>query len=215
MAFIIIEGPDFCGKTTQIRLLQDIYSSNNNIMFTREPGSHLANSMKQCEELRQRILFEENTIEEEARLFAESRLIHTKDIIVLLENNKTIISDRYIISSLAYQGYAQKLGKNKILEINKNVIDLLKENNIKIHCIKFEISKDVWKARKRARLSHTDLDKIEEKDIHDSVLEFFSNSEVYNEWIDGLNIITHVVNCDNNIYSINQSIIKIINEIML
>ena len=213
-AFIIIEGPDFCGKSTQIRLLQEIYSDNINILFTREPGSFLPNSTKECEAIRQQILFEDNTLLEEAKLFAQSRLIHTKDIIDLLKDNHSIISDRYIISSLAYQGYSQKLNKDTIYELNKETIDLLKENNIQVHCIKFEISEDVWRNRKRARMSHSDLDMIEKKDIHDTVLEFFSNKDIYSEWTKNLNIITHSINCDRDIYSINQDLIKLINELI-
>ena len=54
--FIIIEGPDFCGKSTQINLL-DIngYFKDHDIFFTREPGSFLPESCDKCEEIKTKV----------------------------------------------------------------------------------------------------------------------------------------------------------------
>ena len=205
--FIIIEGPDFCGKSTQINLL-DIngYFRDKEIFFTREPGSFLPESDEVCEKLRDKILNEDNTPFDEAMLFAESRFYHTKDIVRLMnkyeKRNITVVSDRYIVSSLAYQGYAQGLGKDLIYKMNKMSIELLKD--IPIHCVKFEISKEQWLKRKKVRLDYISCDKIEEKDIHDEVLEFYSNQDIFNDYTDGLNMIVYPINADNDIDTVQR-----------
>ena len=119
--FIIIEGPDFCGKSTQINLY-DLNKAHRDqdIFFTREPGSFLPQSDDICEAIRDKILYGDNTPYEEAALFAESRYYHTKDIMRLFNKypKVNIISDRYIVSSLAYQGYARNLGIEEVYAIN-------------------------------------------------------------------------------------------------
>ena len=117
------------------------------MFFTREPGSHLPESSIICEEIRKQILENDNSLEDEAILFARSRYEHTKEIVKLLaEENTVVISDRYIVSSLAYQAYAQYLGKDMIYELNEPSLQLLKDNNIEIHCIKFNLSKEELEA---------------------------------------------------------------------
>ena len=66
--------------------------------------------------------------------------------------------------------------------------------------MKFEISKDIWLDRKSKRLNVEAADSIEQKDIHEKVLEFFSNKEIFNEYTKPLNMLTYTVNADNNIY---------------
>ena len=196
--FIIIEGPDFCGKSTQINLL-DIngYFRDNSVFFTREPGSFLPESCEKCEELRYKILLEDNTPFDEAMLFAESRFYHTQDIARLINKypEAVIISDRYIVSSLAYQGYAQELGKDLIYKMNKMSLELLKD--IPIHCIKFEITEENWFARREARIE--DFDSIERKDIHKEVLDFYSNKEIFDEYTKDLNMIVYPINANSDI----------------
>ena len=219
--FIIIEGPDFSGKSTQINMLdiRDLYKDHT-VFFTREPGSFLPDSAEACEAIREQILFGDNTLLEEAKLFAESRYLHTKEIIEILTKYKdvTVISDRYIISSLAYQGYAQELGKEKIYELNKASIDLLKDNDITIHCVKFVMPKEEWEHRRDKVKAVRDLDKIEEKDISKEVYEFFNNDEIFYDWTDGLDMKVYEVNAGNNketVYKEFKNIIDMIREDLL
>ena len=195
--FIIIEGPDFCGKSTQINLL-DIngYFKDHDIFFTREPGSFLPESCDKCEEIRNKILSQDNSPFDEALLFAESRFYHTQDISRILNkyDKAVVVSDRYIISSMAYQGYAQGLGESLIYKMNKLSLELLKD--IPIHCVKFEISEENWLERKSKR---NNLDKIEQKDIHKDVLDFYSNPEIFNEYTKDLNMIVYPINANNDI----------------
>ena len=197
--FIIVEGPDFCGKSTQIDLIDtNGYYMDNNIFFTREPGSFLPNSIEKCESIRNKILYEDHTPLEEALLFSESRYFHTRDIVALMNKYKdvSIISDRYIVSSLAYQGYAQGLGKEIIYLINKFNLELLKKNNIQIHCIKFNISEEEWLKRRAKRENIECFDSIERKDIHGKVLDFYMNNEIFDEYTKDLDMIVYPINAN-------------------
>jgi dTMP kinase len=136
---IIFEGPDFSGKSTQIKLLKPELIKYNNILYTREPGSFLPDSQEYCEGVRNILLNNDLNPFQEAQLFAESRYEHTKEMIKYINEGFNIICDRYIMSSLAYQGYAQNLGKDRIYELNRATIDLLEENKMSLYCFKFRI----------------------------------------------------------------------------
>lgn len=219
--FIIIEGPDFSGKSTQIDMIdrRELYKDHN-VFFTREPGSFLPESEERCEEIREQILFGNNTLIEEANLFAESRYIHTQEIVDILTryDDAVVISDRYIISSLAYQGYAQGLDKDVVYELNKPSLDLLNEHDITIHCIKFVMPEEEWERRRNLVMISRDLDEIEKKDISKEVYEFFNNDEIFFNWTDGLNMKVYEVNAENNketVYKEFKNIIDIIREDLL
>ena len=213
--FIIIEGPDFCGKSTQINLY-DLNKAHRDqdIFFTREPGSFLPQSDDICEAIRDKILYGDNTPYEEAALFAESRYHHTKDIMRLFNKypKVNIISDRYIVSSLAYQGYAQKLGKDIIYELNKPALDLLEDTTI--HCIKLCLSEEVWEQRRKKRLYFESCDKIEEKDIHYDVMQFYNNSSIFNEYTNKLNMIVYPVNANNSTEIVQRDFMITIDNIL-
>lgn len=215
---IIVEGPDFSGKSTQIDLLdsRELYKDYS-VFFTREPGSFLPNSCDVCEAIRKRILLTDNTLLEEAELFARSRFIHTQEIVEMLNRYKdaTIICDRYIVSSFAYQGHAQGLSKETIYNLNKKTLDLLKENNITIHCIKFTMPEDEWYRRKHKVASFRDFDKIEEKDISEQVYEFFNDPDTFDYWTSDLNIKVYNVNAEHDketVYKQFKNIVEMIRE---
>ncbi len=116
--FITFEGCEGSGKSTQIRLLSEkLKESGIDFIVTREPGgSDIA------EQIRKIILNPANTAmcdECEALLYAAARMQHLKEIVVpALEAGKLVICDRYVHSSLAYQGYARGLGEEYIAGIN-------------------------------------------------------------------------------------------------
>ncbi len=213
--FIIIEGPDFCGKSTQLNLyeLSRIHRGQD-IFFTREPGSFLPQSDDICEALRDKILHGDNTPYEEAALFAESRYHHTKDIVRIFNKypKVNIISDRYIVSSLAYQGYAQGLGKDVIYELNKPALDLL--GDITIHCIKLSISEELWEERRKKRLYFESCDKIEEKDIHYDVMKFYSTGSIFSEYTNELNMVVYPINANNSIEIVQRDFMITIDNIL-
>ena len=121
--FISIEGGDGVGKTTAIKSLEEKLNKNNiKYYLTREPGgSKISESIRN-------IILDKNNIEEdpktEALLYAASRRQHLVEIVLpKLKNGELVITDRYIDSSLAYQGYARGIGIKEVLSINTFAID--------------------------------------------------------------------------------------------
>ncbi len=108
--FITFEGPDGSGKTTQIQELKKYLNENGyNAVITREPGGTPIS-----EKIRTIILDKENREMEaltEALLYAASRAQHVNELIhPALKRGCTVICDRFVDSSIAYQGYGRKLG---------------------------------------------------------------------------------------------------------
>ena len=109
--FITIEGPDGSGKSTQIENIKKFFEDKNiDIVFTREPGGTAIG-----ERIREIILdnsFKEMDPMTEAMLYAASRAQHVaQKIKPALEAGKVVVCDRFVDSSLAYQGYGRELGE--------------------------------------------------------------------------------------------------------
>lgn len=116
--FITFEGPDGAGKTTVIAKLRPFFNKLHiQYLVTREPGGSSI-----AEQIRNVILNPDNqgmAASTEALLFAASRGQHVEDIILpALKAGKMVISDRYIDSSLAYQGVGRGVGINNVQQIN-------------------------------------------------------------------------------------------------
>lgn len=116
--FVTFEGCEGSGKSTQIRLLSEKLTADGaDFIITREPGGSDV-----AEQIRKIILDGKNTAmcdECEALLYAAARVQHLKEIVApALEAGKLVICDRYVDSSLAYQGAARGLGYDYIAEIN-------------------------------------------------------------------------------------------------
>lgn len=115
---ISFEGGEGCGKTTIINEIEKILKKEIEVVKTREPGGN-----EICEKIRNILLDKNNTnitYETEALLFAASRAQHLEDVILKsIKNEKMVLLDRFIDSSLVYQGYMRDLGINKIYELNK------------------------------------------------------------------------------------------------
>ncbi|MCG7340223.1 dTMP kinase [Staphylococcus sp. ACRSN] len=119
-AFITFEGPEGSGKTTILQAVADKLQKRFDIVMTREPGG-----VKTGEQIRELLLDGEAMDERtEALLFAASRREHlVGKVIPALENGKIVLCDRYIDSSLAYQGYARGIGVPEVKAINEFAID--------------------------------------------------------------------------------------------
>jgi dTMP kinase len=115
--FMCVEGLDGCGKTTQTKLLvKNLQAQGFNALYTAEPSRGKIGSFlkKYCLQGEKRV-----SSEVEALLFAADRVEHLKEEVVpALNEGRIVVSDRYIYSSLAYQG-AVKLDLGWIREINK------------------------------------------------------------------------------------------------
>jgi len=120
--FITFEGPDGSGKSTILNKVAT-YLENHDFDFvkTREPGGSLI-----AEEIRDIILDPKNTKlapSTEALLYAASRAQHFEEIIKpALDEGKIVLCDRFLDSSLVYQGIARNLGVDEVLNINRFAI---------------------------------------------------------------------------------------------
>ncbi|ASE37443.1 dTMP kinase [Staphylococcus pettenkoferi] len=124
--FITFEGPEGSGKTTVMReITQRLESEGWEVVVTREPGG-----VKTGEDIR-KILLEGEAIDDrsEALLFAASRREHlVNKVLPALREGKVVLCDRYIDSSLAYQGYARGIGVEEVRSINEFAINGLYPN---------------------------------------------------------------------------------------
>lgn len=108
--FISIEGPDGSGKSTQIENIKEFFTQRNiDFVFTREPGGTDIG-----EKIRD-ILLDNNNSEmdymTEALLYAAARAQDVAEVIrPALEAGKVVLCDRFVDSSIAYQGYGRGLG---------------------------------------------------------------------------------------------------------
>lgn len=121
--FITVEGPEGAGKTTIIeRLRMDFSASGVPVLATREPGG-----IEIAEKIRTIILDKEHTMMDgrtEALLYAAARRQHlTEKIIPALRRGTLVLCDRFIDSSLAYQGFARGLGIDEVYAINQFAVN--------------------------------------------------------------------------------------------
>ena len=117
--FIALEGGDGCGKSTQSKALGERFAQfGYTVCRTREPGG-----CPIAEEIRKIVLAKEDggmCAETEALLFAAARAQHLKDVILpAVRNGEIVLCDRYVDSSLVYQGIARGLGISWVREINR------------------------------------------------------------------------------------------------
>jgi len=118
-AFICIEGLDGCGKTTQAKLLAKKLRKSYKAVYTAEPSRGKIGAF-----IRKRCLYGEKRLSSviEALLFAADRIEHVEtEVLPALHQGKLVISDRYLYSSIAYQG-AAGLSLEWIEKINEHAL---------------------------------------------------------------------------------------------
>ena len=125
-----MEGPDGLGKTTQINLLKEyLEEAGYECLITREPGGTVIG-----EEIRQLILnpeHKEMSPVTEMLLYAASRAQLVHEVIgPALEEGKIVISDRFVDSSIVYQGIARKLGISTVSAVNAPGIGIYRPDGI-------------------------------------------------------------------------------------
>ncbi len=124
--FVTFEGVDWSGKSTQAELLaQWLREQGRTVCLTREPGGTPVG-----EAVRELLLHgDEMSPWAEAALYAAARAEHvTRTIKPALERGEDVVCDRYIDSSVAYQGAARGLGEERVLELNLTVTEGLLPN---------------------------------------------------------------------------------------
>jgi dTMP kinase len=154
--FITFEGIDFCGKSTQVELLQNyLINKGKKVLLIREPGG-----TEISEKIRTILLDKKNykmSIESEILLFSASRaqLVREK-IRPFLDDGYYVISDRFHDSTTAYQGYGRGIPIESVMNINKVAIDNT------VPDITFFIDIPVSVSVNRKNLKHpNELDRIE------------------------------------------------------
>lgn len=164
--FIVMEGPDGSGKTTQIDLLKEyLEEAGYECLITREPGGTVIG-----EEVRQLILnpeHKEMSPVTEMLLYAASRAQLVHEVIgPALEEGKIVISDRFVDSSIVYQGIARKLGISTVSAVNAPGIGIYRPDGIFF----IDLSEEEGLRRKKEQKN---LDRMEQEgiDFHHMVSE--------------------------------------------
>ncbi|TFB21059.1 dTMP kinase [Filobacillus milosensis] len=168
--FITFEGAEGAGKTTILNYVyEQLKSRGYDVIKTREPGG-----IDISEKIREVILNKNHTAMDgrtEALLYAAARRQHLVErVIPALNEEKIVLCDRFIDSSLAYQGYARGLGMDEVYAINEFAI----ENCMPNLTVLFELDPEIGlqriadnKGREQNRL---DLEKVS---FHEKVAEAY------------------------------------------
>lgn len=163
--FITFEGGECSGKTSIINAVKALFEKKGiEYICTREPGG-----IKIAEEIREIILDVNNTqmtSETETLLYAAARMQHLSErVIPALNSGKIVLCDRFLDSSLAYQGYARGIGMDNVLKANSFALDKLPELTIFI-----DVTPEVALKRLSGREKADRLD-LESIDFHKRVYE--------------------------------------------
>ena len=173
--FISFEGGEGSGKSTAINLIRDkLIEKGLKVIVTREPGG-----VSVSEQIRKVILDINNQMskETEALLYAASRTehLHAK-VIPYVNEGYIVISDRYIDSSLAYQGFARGIGIDRVLEVNMFAREYMPKRTYF-----FDVKPEVGLARIQGREKIDRLD-LETIDFHQKVYDgYLKVCEMYPE----------------------------------
>ena len=190
--FITFEGPDGSGKSTIIQKVYDYLIENNfDVIKTREPGGSPI-----AEKIRNLILDTENTemgYRTEALLYAASRAQHVEETILpALNENKIVLCDRFLISSLAYQGVGRDLGIENVRKINEFAI-----NGVLPDFVLFFDVDPITTLKRKSSLDTADRLEKEGNNFHERVYNGYKeilNSEKNIEIIDATQSVEDVFN---------------------
>ena len=182
--FITMEGPEGAGKTTIIHMLgKALQQEGYQVLLTREPGG-----IPISEQIREVILNKDNTAMDsrtEALLYAAARRQHlVEKVMPALEKGSIVLCDRFIDSSLAYQGYARGLDIEEVYNINKFAIGDMMPDATFFFDIKPEEGLRRIQSNGEREINRLDLEALE---FHEKVYEGYQVT--INRWKDRFIII--------------------------
>jgi dTMP kinase len=200
---IALEGPDGSGKTTQIELLEKYLKElGYEVVRTREPGG-----TEVSEKIREIILDNDNSNMNymcEALLYAASRAQLVSEVIKpALTAGKMVICDRFVYSSMVYQGIGRGLGVERVKSINEAALDGLEAD------LTFMITIPYEEGLKRKKMQRT-LDRLENggNEFHKKVFEGYLDISKNCDKIE-------VIDGNRNVEEIHEDIINVIKKIKL
>ncbi len=202
--FITFEGGEGSGKTTVIEKVENYYLEKGfNVVRTREPGGS-----KIAEDIRNVILDVDNVNMDpitEAMLYAASRRQHlVEKVTPYLEKGYIVLCDRFIDSSLAYQGYARGLGIDKVYQMNLMATNgILPDVTIYVD-VKPEVGLSRIKSNNREQ-NRLDLEKLS---FHQNVYEGYHQvAQMFNDRF-------KVINGEQTREQVFNDTIKVLDEII-
>lgn len=204
--FITIEGADGSGKTTVTHeVVKRLKETGIDVIHTREPGG-----IDIAEQIRDIILNPDNKemdAKTEALLYAASRRQHlVEKVIPALNEGKLVISERYIDSSLAYQGVGRGIGLEAVYEMNRFATeDLMPHLTIFI-----DVKPEVGLSRINQNRTNKDRLDLEKTDFHRRVYEGYQ--QVKDRFKDRITVVDGNQSLEQVIEDVLQIIMKKLKE---
>ncbi len=197
--FIVLDGPDGCGKSTQTLMLYDwLKDQGVEVVTFRDPGGTAVG-----EKIREILLNPEHaemSVRTELLLYMASRAqLWTEKIAPALEVGKCVVLDRWVTSTCAYQGFAGGFGAQKVVEIAEASLERVWPD------LAIVLDIDVETAAKRMDRA---LDRIEQKgtEYHKKVRQGFLQLSKFND-----NIV--VVDATKDIEQVHQTVVQTVRQI--
>ncbi len=170
--FITFEGNDGSGKSSVIETIKkELIDRGYDVIYSREPGgSRIAEKIRD-------VILDVNNVgmdpKTESLLYAASRREHiVKTILPALKEGKIVLCDRYLDSSLAYQGFARGIGIDKVYDMNLYATESLLPDLTLLICVSPEIGMNRIKQNQRGSLDRLEIEKMDfHKKVYNGYLE--------------------------------------------
>lgn len=163
--FIVLEGGEGAGKSVQARILTDrLREAGHRVTSTREPGgTRIGEQIRAITHDPENVDLHPKT---EAYLMAAARAQHVAETIApALEAGRIVVCDRFVDSSIAYQGYGRQLGEDTVLALNALALNGVKPDLT----ILLDVPAEVGMQRRRESTKANDRLDLQQKDFYDRV----------------------------------------------